>query len=258
MTGPQTLVWRTKIYVYDLDDRLIAELNGAGSPVVTYVWRDDVPVAIILHRPTETVLYLEVDHLNTPIAARNPLGVVVWKWEPDAFGTTPPNQDPDGNWGTQIINLRFPGQYFDQESGLHYNFRRYYDPQLGRYLSPDPVGLAGGRNLYAYVNNQPTMFTDPEGLMGSRGNPNGPGAGMNPTYRQATNYCVTAECAAGLAPAKSDLRTQSEVDVGQCKLVCQMVTTPPVAACNLAAGGGLPGMIAGTAVKVGMCSLVCN
>ncbi|MEL1091261.1 RNase A-like domain-containing protein, partial [Pseudomonas sp. OB66] len=59
--------------------------------------------------------------------------------------------------------LRFQGQYFDVESGLHYNRHRYYDPRLGRYLTPDPVKLAGGLNQYQYVPN-PTGWVDPLGL----------------------------------------------------------------------------------------------
>ncbi len=154
----------TVIYAYDLHDRLKGEFDGAGNPLRTYVWRDDVPVSIILHGTPETVLYLETDHLNTPIAARDQTGKVVWKWESDAFGSTLPNEDPDGDTQNTTINLRFPGQYFDRESGLHYNWNRYYDPRLGRYLSPDPIGLAGGANLYQYGKSNPLSYSDPKGL----------------------------------------------------------------------------------------------
>jgi RHS repeat-associated protein len=61
-------------------------------------------------------------------------------------------------------NFRFPGQYYDQETGLHYNYYRYYDPRTGRYLTPDPIGLVGGINPFAYSDNNPTLWIDPFGL----------------------------------------------------------------------------------------------
>ncbi|SEB18877.1 RHS repeat-associated core domain-containing protein, partial [Marinobacterium iners] len=62
------------------------------------------------------------------------------------------------------FNLRFPGQYFDSETGLHYNYYRDYDPATGRYIESDPIGLAGGLNSYAYVQNNPANWLDPWGL----------------------------------------------------------------------------------------------
>ncbi|WP_339454378.1 RHS repeat-associated core domain-containing protein, partial [Pseudomonas sp. EA_5y_Pfl2_R50] len=73
--------------------------------------------------------------------------------------------------------LRFQGQYFDGESGLHYNRHRYYDPRLGRYLTPDPIKLAGGLNQYQYVPN-PTGWVDPLGLSSNCPPPNNPGCAV--------------------------------------------------------------------------------
>lgn len=153
-----------RIYLYDRYDRLLMEADGSGNPLITYVWRDHVPISLILHGAQESVLYLETDHLNTPRAARNQNKTVVWRWESDAFGTTPANEDPDGDGQTTTVNLRLPGQYYDQESGLHYNHHRYYFPLLGRYLSTDPIGLAGGINTYSYVGGNPLSMVDPLGL----------------------------------------------------------------------------------------------
>jgi RHS repeat-associated protein len=85
-------------------------------------------------------------------------GIVVWKAAYFPFGKT--------QILTQTItnNIRFPGQYFDAETGLHYNWNRYYDPDTGRYLTPDPIGLTGGMNLYAYVGGDPVNGIDPWGL----------------------------------------------------------------------------------------------
>jgi RHS repeat-associated protein len=65
-----------------------------------------------------------------------------------------------------VIDIRFPGQYYDAETGLHYNYHRYYDPSIGRYISADPIGQAGGVNLYSYVGNNPLNWIDPTGEVG--------------------------------------------------------------------------------------------
>ncbi|MEB3943540.1 RHS repeat-associated core domain-containing protein, partial [Pseudomonas aeruginosa] len=66
--------------------------------------------------------------------------------------------------GSTQVNLRFPGQYYDAESGLHYNYFRDYDPETGRYVESDPIGLSGGVNTYGYVQGAPLNRIDPLGL----------------------------------------------------------------------------------------------
>jgi RHS repeat-associated protein len=64
----------------------------------------------------------------------------------------------------ETMDLRFPGQWFQLETGLAYNWHRHYDPSLGRYIQPDPIGLAGGGSLYGYVDGNPLAYADPNGL----------------------------------------------------------------------------------------------
>jgi RHS repeat-associated protein len=89
---------------------------------------------------------------------------IVWRWDHDPFGNGVPNEDPDANGLSVTFNLRFPGQYVDSETGLVYNWNRYYDPQSGRYITSDPIGLGGGINTYGYGNGNPLMAIDPNGL----------------------------------------------------------------------------------------------
>jgi RHS repeat-associated protein len=116
--------------------------------------------------------YYQLDHLGTPQELTDFGGEIVWSAKYNAYGKV--TQLVFGG-GEQLEQpLRFQGQYFDAESGLHYNRHRYYDPQVGRYLTPDPVKLAGGLNQYQYTPN-PTGWVDPLGLSGNCPPPNKPG-----------------------------------------------------------------------------------
>jgi RHS repeat-associated protein len=100
------------------------------------------------------------DHLGTPQKITTTSGAVVWSAKHTSFGDAQVEAA-----STTSSNLRFAGQYYDQETGLHYNYHRYYDPKIGRYLIADPIGLAGGINPYAYVQNNPVNLIDPQGLI---------------------------------------------------------------------------------------------
>ena len=110
------------------------------------------------------VFFIHTDQLGTPRLLSNRDQAIVWRWDSDPFGTTPASEDPDGDGQPLVYNGRFPGQYFDGETGLHYNYFRDYDPSSGRYIESDPIGLAGGLNTYAYVGGNPLSFIDPLGL----------------------------------------------------------------------------------------------
>ncbi len=83
---------------------------------------------------------------------------IVWQASYTPFGLATVTNE------TVVNNIRFPGQYYDAESGLHYNYFRDYDPEIGRYIQSDPIGLRGGMNTYAYVGGNPTNYIDPYGL----------------------------------------------------------------------------------------------
>lgn len=105
-----------------------------------------------------TMAYVHTDHLGTPRVLSDAAQTVVWQAGDDAFGDVAPVVE------NVVFNVRFPGQYYDVESGLHYNWNRYYDPTTGRYVTSDPIGLMGGANTYGYVLGNPLRYIDPRGL----------------------------------------------------------------------------------------------
>lgn len=150
------------VFVYDETGHLLGEYTPGGVMVREYIWLGNHLVGM-LSQQEKHVLYVHTDHLGTPRAVSDG-ATVLWRWEGDAFGADKPNEQVAGPSRRFTLPLRFPGQYFDQETGLFYNYFRDYDPATGRFVESDPLGLAGGINLFAYVGGTPTHASDPLGL----------------------------------------------------------------------------------------------
>jgi RHS repeat-associated protein len=150
----------TTHYLYDRAGRLIVEADNTGQTLREYVWLDDMPLAVVsdINTSSPNLYYVHADHLNTPVRMTDGSKAVVWDAFFLPFGTV------ESITGSASNNLRFPGQYFLIEDGLHYNWYRHYDPTIGRYLQPDPLGLVeGSANLYSYVRQNPVSWDDPRG-----------------------------------------------------------------------------------------------
>jgi len=108
--------------------------------------------------------FIHPDHLNTPRYIADQSGNAVWRWnQGEPFGSDVPNDDPNGTSNHFEFNPRFPGQYFDRETNLAYNYFRDYDAGQGRFVTSDLIGLDGGLNTYAYVR-APLGETDRYGI----------------------------------------------------------------------------------------------
>ena len=140
--------------VFDSDGRRIAEYNqSTGALIREYVWNGWDPIAVI---EGGVVSFMRADHIGRPVFATNSAGAKVWTATYTPFG------------GVHVStgappSARFPGQWFQSESGLHQNWMRDYDPTTGRYLQADPLGLVDGASVYGYVKQSPLRFTDPTG-----------------------------------------------------------------------------------------------
>lgn len=136
-------------------------LNDAGK---LHFWLSDTPVGMAvvggtLSNRTMTYYYVQSDQLGIPRAITNASGTTVWRLDSDPFGVGTPSP------ASITYNLRFPGQYYDAETGHSYNVARDYDSSLGRYLQSDPIGLGGGVNTYLYVRDNPIRYIDRYGLV---------------------------------------------------------------------------------------------
>ena len=139
---------------YSPQGQLLGEYDGNGNPIREYIYLAGVPIAQF---SGSAIAYLHTDHLGSVIKATDEYQNVVWSAERKPFGER-------SLVVSQIeMPLGFPGQYLDSETGLFYNWNRYYDSSTGRYITSDPIGLDGGINTFGYVEQNPIINYDPEG-----------------------------------------------------------------------------------------------
>ena len=169
--------------------QLTSELDAQGQLLRQYIYLADLPIAVTDTQQGKTLaiseqssfatpgrdaktllklwtgreeqlVWLHGNHLGATEAATDASGDLIWQANYQPFGATAIRSTSGFT-----LHLRLPGQYEDTETGLYYNRQRYYDPEQGQYLSPDPAGNPDGANGYAYVRNNPLKYIDPEGLI---------------------------------------------------------------------------------------------
>ena len=150
-----------RTYFQYADEGLVGEYDTAGAEIKTYGWKPGSTWSTdpLFMKVGAEYYFYHGDQLGTPQKMTAVNGAVVWSAKYASFGEA----DVDGS-STVTSNLRFPGQYYDDEIGLHYNYFRYYGPSTGRYLRIDPIGMHGGLNPFIYVRNHPTIWFDSFGL----------------------------------------------------------------------------------------------
>jgi RHS repeat-associated protein len=169
-------------YAYDESGQLIGRYVPEGATDLRIdeeiLWLDSTPIASVrLDNGQPVIRGIHSDHLNSPRALTSlhgdtqPQGNSVWRWPlttgeaagNNAYGTEAPQEDPDGDGTAVVFHLRFPGQQYDGESGLHYNYFRDYEAGTGRYVESDPIGLRGGLATFSYAKQASLNQKDPTG-----------------------------------------------------------------------------------------------
>jgi RHS repeat-associated protein len=150
--------------LYDEAGHWLGDYPSTGGISRQLILMDGAPVGALY---ATKLYYLQTDHLGAPRAVVDqPRNAVIWGWDSkgEAFGNTWPAEDVDGDGVSFVLDMRFPGQRSDAAGGLYYNYFRDLDPDAGRYVESDPIGLSGGISTYSYVAGSPLMRIDPLGL----------------------------------------------------------------------------------------------
>ncbi len=145
-----------RTYFHYSDEGLIGEYDADGIEIMSYGYKPDsewTTDPLFIKKNGEYYFYVN-DHLGTPMQMVDSSGNIAWSAYYSSFGNV--ETDPSS---TVENNLRFAGQYYDKETGMHYNRYRYYDSYIGRYLTPKPIGCDGD-NSFVYVGNNPLRFID--------------------------------------------------------------------------------------------------
>ena len=154
-----------KTYFLYADEGLIGEFDEQGNQIKGYGYAPDSfwSASPLFLKTNGSYFWYSNDQLGTPQKLIDSSGNVVWEAYYEAFG--------EAHIQSELVenNLRFPGQYFDAETGFHQNYLRDYDPETGRYLEFDPIGLSGGPNGYIYVGGNPVNLSDPTGELAPLG-----------------------------------------------------------------------------------------
>ena len=168
----------TTVYDDDPEGRVIADYDGSGHVLRLYGYLGAATAPVVVMTPTGamngdnpvmSVVYDHFDRLGS-VVATSANGALVGSFSYTPFGESPGDPELTGT------EFGFAGYQYDAETGLYHTQNRYYDPRLGRFLSPDPLGQAAGRNVYAYVQDDPLDSVDPLGLCD---NPQGCGGGSS-------------------------------------------------------------------------------
>jgi len=149
-----------KYFIFS-DEGLIGEYDSFGVELKAYSYKPNASFTtdpLFMKQGSQYYFYSN-DHLGTPQKMTAINGENAWQAKHNSFGQA--HIDPSNSVAN---NLRFPGQYQDEETGLHYNYHRYYESETGRFITPDPIGMTGGINLFPYASNNPISWIDPLGL----------------------------------------------------------------------------------------------
>ncbi len=150
-------------FLYD-GANILAEFDQSGNLIenITYLPGTSDMLAVTKGIMSNTVL---TSHIQSPLYVFDNNQSLLWQARYQAFGKAMIDNDVDNNGNIISIKQRFPGQYADSETGLYYNWNRFYNPETGRYISTDPMGISSGINLYGYAGASPVNYIDPTGLV---------------------------------------------------------------------------------------------